>query len=439
MQAAADDRPHLVILGGGFAGLYAARALKDAPVRITLIDRRNHHLFQPLLYQVATAALAAPDVAEPIRKVFRHQRNVTVLLADATRIDPENRRVILADGEIGYDRLLLATGATHAYFGHDEWSRHAPGLKSIEDAFEIRRRVLLAFEAAEREKDPAKRRVWLTFVVVGAGPTGVELAGALREIAQRTLARDFRNFDPRETRVILVEGADRVLPPFPEELSAKARKLLESRGVEVRTGQVVTELDSRGVSIGDERIAARTVLWAAGVKASPLAGSLGAELDEKGRVLVEPDLSIAGHPEIFVAGDLAAVKQDGGWVPGVAQGAIQGGRHAALNIRRSLQGEASLPFHYKDLGTLATIGRSAAVAEIGRFRSSGLLAWVLWLVVHIMWLIGFRNRVIVLFEWAWAYITFQRSARVILDRPLTSDGPSASPASPEKEPPRDGG
>lgn len=414
------ELPHVVILGGGFAGLYAVRALKRAPFRITLIDRRNHHLFQPLLYQVATAALAAPDIAEPIRKIFRRQRNVTVLLAEATTIDLQNRRVLLADGEVAYDRLVVATGSTHAYFGHDAWSRHAPGLKSIEDAFEIRRRVLLAFEAAEREDDPEEQRVWLTFVVVGAGPTGVELAGALREIAQRTLARDFRNFDPRETRVILIEGSDRVLPPFPKALSRKARMLLEKRGVEVRTSRIVTGVDGEGVSIGEERIEARTVLWAAGVTASPLARSLGVALDEQGRVLVKPDLSVPGHPEVFVVGDLAAVKQDGEWVPGMAPAAIQEGRHAALNIRRSFEGKPCLPFQYKDRGMLATIGRSAAVAAIGPFRFSGFPAWALWLVVHIVSLIGFRNRLIVLFEWTWAYLTFQRSARVILDRPFGS-------------------
>jgi NADH dehydrogenase len=425
--SALREQPHVVILGGGFAGLYAVRALRNAPIRITLIDRRNHHLFQPLLYQVATAALAAPDVAEPIRKVFRRQRNVTVLLAEASAIDLRNRRVLLEDGEITYDRLVVATGATHAYFGHDEWSRHAPGLKSIEDAFEIRRRVLLAFEAAEREDDPGEQRLWLTFVVVGAGPTGVELAGALREIAQRTLARDFRNFDPRDTRVILIEGADRVLPLFPQELSRKARMLLERRGVKVRTGDMVTGVDAAGVSLGDERIRARTVLWAAGVRASPLAESLGVELEEQGRVLVKPDLSVPGHPEVFVVGDLAAVKKNSEWVPGMAPAAIQEGRHAALNIRRSFEGKPSLPFQYKERGMLATIGRSTAVAAIGRFRFSGFLAWTLWLVVHIVWLIGFRNRLSVLFEWTWAYLTFQRSARVILDRSLGGHEPVSTP------------
>ena len=424
------DRPHVVIVGGGFGGLYAARALADAPVRVTLVDRRNHHLFQPLLYQVATAGLAAPQIASPIREVLRRQANVTVLLGDVRAIDPAKRRVVLGDGELFYDALIVAAGSTTSYFGNDEWEEHAPGLKSVEDAFEIRRRVLLAFEAAERETDEAVRRAWLTFVIVGAGPTGVELAGALRDIAQRTLARDFRNFDTRETRVVLLDALDRVLPPFPEELSAKARVLLEKRGVEVKTGAKVTNIDAGGVDLeGGERYEARTVLWAAGVKASPLGRCLGADLDRGGRVIVNADLSVPGRPEVFVVGDLAAVRRDGGWVPGMAPGAIQEGRHAAANVRRLLAGEPTRPFEYFDKGMLATIGRSSAVAAIGRLRFAGFFAWVLWLFVHILYLIGFRNRIAVLFEWTWAYLTFQRSARVILDRPVGREPRSKPPSS----------
>jgi NADH dehydrogenase len=423
-----DETPHVVIIGGGFAGLYAARALGRAPVRVTLVDRRNHHLFQPLLYQVATAALAAPDVAAPIRKVLRRQTNATVLLAEARAIDVERRRVVLADGELAYDQLIVATGSTHAYFGHDEWARFAPGLKGLEDALEIRRRLLVAFETAEREADPAARKPWLTFVVIGAGPTGVELAGAMREIAQRTLARDFRNFDPRETRVVLLDAAPRVLPSFPEELSASARALLERRGVEVRTGAAVTAIDAQGVTAGDARIEARTVVWAAGVQASSLARSLGAPLDKAGRVLVEPDLTVPGHPDVYVVGDLAAVRAGGGWVPGMAPGAIQEGRHAAANVLATIAGRPRRAFRYHDRGLLATIGRSAAVAEVFGLKLSGFLAWVVWLFVHVLWLIGFRNRVVVMFEWAWAYLTYQRSARVILERPVAgaADAPSST-------------
>jgi NADH dehydrogenase len=437
---AATPAAHVVILGAGFAGLYAARALRRAPVRVTIIDRRNHHLFQPLLYQVAMAGLGPADIAAPIRFVLRHQQNASVLLAEATALDAVRRRVVLADGEVAYDYLIVATGATHAYFGHDEWERFAPGLKTIEDADEIRRRILLAFEAAEREGDPAARHRLLTFVIVGAGPTGVELAGALREIAQRTLARDYRNFDPRTTRVVLLEAGDRVMPAFPELSSRAARRLLEARGVEVRTGARVTGVDARGVSLGAERIEAATVLWAAGVQASPLARSLGVPLDRQGRVPVEPDLSVPGHPEILVVGDLAAVRQGDGWVPGLAPAAIQEGKFAAAAIRRRLRGQPPRAFRYFDMGMLATIGRAAAVASIGGFRFAGFFAWLLWIFVHIAWLIGFRNRFVVLFEWAWAYFTYQRSARVILDRgaeppaePPARRAPSA--ASPRGVPP----
>jgi NADH dehydrogenase len=406
-----------VIVGGGFGGLYAARALAGAALSVTLVDRRNHHLFQPLLYQVATAALAAPDIAAPIRRVLREQTNATVLLADVTAIDTASKRVVLDDGELTYDYLVLAAGMESGYFGHDAWEAHAPSLKTLEDAFEVRRRIFSAFERAEREPDADARRPWLTFCVIGAGPTGVELAGALREIATRTLARDFRNFDPAETRVVIVDLAERVLPAFPEALSNKARALLERRGVELRLGARVTGIDAAGVQVGDEQVPARTVLWAAGVRPSPLAGSLGAPLARDGRVAVEPDLSIAGHPQVFVVGDLAAVRQSNGeWVPGMAPGAIQEGRHAARNIRRLTAGDAATPFRYADRGMLATIGRAAAVARIGRLELAGFTAWVLWLVVHVFWLVGFRSRVVVTFEWAWAYFTYQRSARVLVGR-----------------------
>jgi NADH:quinone reductase (non-electrogenic) len=416
MDGAPTDGRHVVIVGGGFAGLYAARVLGGTDVRVTLVDWRNHHLFQPLLYQVATAALAAPDIAAPIRKVLERDANVTVLLAEVTAIDVARRRIALADGALDYDLAILAPGTVHHYFGHDDWRRHAPGLKSLADAFTIRRRVLLAFEHAERAADTAARLPWLTFVVIGAGPTGVELAGALREIAQRTLARDFRRFDPGATRVILVDAADRVLPAFPERCSRDARRLLERCGVELRLGVHASAIDACGVEVDGERLAARTVLWAAGVRPSPLGRTLGVPLTRDGRVLVAPDLSLPGHPEVFVAGDLAAVRQpDGTWVPAMAPGAIQMGRHAARNVLRTAHGETTAPFRYADRGMLATIGRSAAVARIGRLHVSGFAAWVLWLFVHVFWLIGFRNRAVVLFEWAWAYLTWQRSARVIVD------------------------
>ncbi len=415
--------PHVVILGGGFGGLYAAKALRRTPVRITLVDRRNHHLFQPLLYQVATAGLSAIDVGEPIRRVLRRQRNVTVLMAEARRVDPERRRVELDGGRaLDYDFLIVATGATHSYFGRDDWAEHAPGLKSLEEALEIRRRALVAFERAELEEDDERRRAWLTFVVIGAGPTGAELAGALSEIARHTLAGDFRRFDPSEARIVLLEGGDRVLPSFPAELSAKAHHQLERLGVEVRTGAMVTGVDEDGVRFGEERLAARTVLWAAGVKASPLGASLGAPLDRAGRVQVAPDLTVPGRPELFVIGDLAAVEQDGRPVPGVAPAAIQQGRHAARNVRRALAGRPSRPFRYRDRGSMATLGRKAAVAVIGGVRLSGLVAWLAWLLVHILFLIGFRNRVVVLFEWAKSYLTYSRSARLILHEAASDEG-----------------
>ncbi|MFO0909416.1 MAG: NAD(P)/FAD-dependent oxidoreductase [Isosphaeraceae bacterium] len=430
-MADAHPLPHVVILGGGFGGLRLAQRLRRDRVRITLLDRRNHHLFQPLLYQVATAALNPSDIASPIRRILRHQRNVEVLLAEATAIDVAGRCVRLEGGTIGYDRLVLATGATHSYFGRDEWEEFAPGLKTIDDALELRRRVLYAFEAAEKANDPATRAAWLTFIVVGGGPTGVEMAGALSEIARQTLAHDFRRIDPTQARVILLEGSSRVLPPYVPELSASAQRQLERLGVEVRVGARVTNIDAEGVSIGDERIGSRTVVWAAGVAASPLARSLEVPLDRAGRVLVEPDLSVPGHPEIFVIGDLAAVVQDGQPVPGVAPAALQMADQTAVNLRRSLAGKPTTPFHYHDKGSMATIGRASAVADFGRVKLSGLLAWLAWLFVHILFLIGFRNRFIVLFQWAWSYFTYDRGARLITGppvetRPTESNTPSAA-------------
>ena len=403
-------------MGGGFGGLAAARALRGAPARVVLLDRRNHHLFQPLLYQVATAGLSPAEIAAPIRRILRGQENVTVLLADVTAIDAERKRVLLADGEVAYDHLIVGTGVTHSYFGHDEWARFAPGLKTLDDALEIRRRALLAFERAEREPDPEKRRRWLTFVVIGGGPTGVEMAGAFAEIARDTLPRDFRRIDPRTTRVILVEAGARILPAYPEDLSDKAARQLEALGVQVWTGAAVTGIDAEGVELGNHRLAAGTVVWAAGVQASPLARTLGAPLDRAGRVKVTPDLTVPGRPEIQVIGDLAAVEYSGRPVPGVAPAAMQMGRHAGANIARMLRGEARRAFRYRDKGSLATIGRSRAVAVIGALKLWGFVAWLAWLLVHIFFLIGFRNRFVVLFTWAWAYTTHQRSARLILER-----------------------
>ncbi|MCI0722579.1 MAG: NAD(P)/FAD-dependent oxidoreductase [Acidobacteria bacterium] len=406
--------PRVVIVGGGFGGLYAARAFRGKSVQVTLVDRRNHHLFQPLLYQVATAALSPGDIAHPIRAILRRQKNVRVFLAEAVSVELKGRRLILRDGSIPYDYLILATGARHAYFGHDEWEDHAPGLKSLEDALEIRRRILLAFERAEREPDAQQRRALLTFVIVGAGPTGVELAGAIAEIARQVIVSDFRAIDPRDARVILVEAGPRVLPTFPEELSLAAEGSLNKLGVEVQKNRLVTSIEPARVRLGQEVIEAATVLWAAGVTASPLAQSLGAPLDRAGRVRVEPDLTISGHPEVLVIGDLAAfTHQTGNPLPGVCPVAIQQGRQAARNILRAIDGLPSESFHYWDKGNLATIGRAHAVADLGRFRISGVVAWLAWLFVHVFFLIGFRNRVLVIFEWAWAYITYQRGARLI--------------------------
>jgi len=415
-------RPRVVIIGGGFGGLYAARALRNARVDVTLVDRRNFHLFQPLLYQVATASLNPGDIASPLRNILRRQKNARIWLAEAKSIDVAGRRVLLEDGTLEYDYLILATGATHAYFGHAEWERFAPGLKTVEDAFELRRRFLLAFEKAEREPDPAKRRELTTFVIVGAGPTGVELAGAMAEIAQKVMPREFRAVDTKATRVLLLEGADRVLPAYPEALSTKARRQLEKLGVEVRTSSFVTDIDEGCVRIGDERVAACNVFWAAGVAASKLGASLGVPLDKAGRVLVEPDLTIPGHREVFVIGDLAHAVQDGGMVPGVAQGAMQGGRFVARTIENDLRGKDRGIFRYRDKGSLATIGRAAAVADFGSLRISGFIAWVVWVFIHILYLIGFRNRAIVMMQWAWAYLTYQRGIRLITDRQAGGTG-----------------
>jgi len=404
-----SDAKRVVIIGGGFGGLYAAKTLARTNVRITLVDRRNYHLFQPLLYQVATAALNPSDIAAPIRAVLRKQKNVSVIMGEATGIDLDHKIVQLADGELAYDLLIIATGATHSYFGHPEWEANAPGLKTIEDALEIRRRVLRAFEAAERETDPERQQAWLNFVIVGGGPTGVELAGALSEIARQTMIRDFRRINSSSARVILIEGLNRVLPPYPAVLSEKAADQLRGLGVEVMTGKIVTGITDHDVRIGDTIIPTRTVLWAAGVQASPLARALGCPLDRAGRVVVEPDLSVPGHPEAFVIGDLAAVPD----VPGVAPAAIQEGTHTAKNIARIVANQPTVPFHYWDKGSLATIGRAAGVADFGRLKLSGFLAWSAWLAVHIFFLIGFRNRILVILQWAWAYVTFQRGARLI--------------------------
>lgn len=408
------SQPHVVIIGGGFGGLYAARALRRAPVRVTLLDRRNHHLFQPLLYQVATAALSPGDIASPIRWILRRQANVEVLLAHATAVDADRRIVILADGEVPYDYLIVATGATHAYFGHDEWRPRAPGLKTLEDALDIRRRVLLAFERAERETDSARRRALLTFVVIGGGPTGVEMAGALAEISRQSLARNFRHFDPGSARILLLEGGGSLLAAFPEPLRAFAFQDLKRLGVEVRINSVVTEVEQGRVMVGPDRIDADTVLWAAGVAASPIGRSLHVPLDRAGRVRVEPELTVPGHRNVFVIGDLAALEDGHGKpLPGVAQVAMQMGEHAVKNILRSLEGQPLRAFRYKNLGDMATIGRASAVADFGSFRLTGWFAWLAWLFVHLMNLIGFRNRLVVLVQWAWAYFSYQRAVRLI--------------------------
>jgi NADH dehydrogenase len=413
-----------VILGGGFGGLDAARALRGAAVRVTLIDRHNYHLFQPLLYQVATASLSAGDVAAPIRSILRSQQNVKVLLADVRGIDVAAKRVLLdaggKDGEaaVDYDYLIIATGAAHAYFGHPEWARRALGLKTLDDALDIRRQVLLAFEAAERETDPEAQRRLLTFVIVGGGPTGVELAGALAEIARQSLTQDFRAIHPESARILLIEGSPHVLATFPPGLRDAAAASLARLGVEVRTGTVVTEVDAEGVKIGNERISAQTVLWAAGVAASPVGRSLGVPLDRAGRVPAESTLQVPGRPGVFVVGDICALQQDGKWLPGVAQVAKQGGQQAAKNVLRAVRGQPLQPFRYRDYGNMATIGRGSAVADIGPLKVSGFFAWLIWVLIHIFWLIGFRNRLAVMSQWAFSYATMQRGVRLITGEKL---------------------
>ena len=430
-----SPEPHVVIIGGGFAGLHAARALDGAPVRVTLLDRHNYHLFQPLLYQVATASLSPADVASPIRWILRHQQNVSVLLAEARGIDPVGKRVLIDPGPAGaaavsYDYLIVAAGATHSYFGHPEWAAGAPGLKTLDDALAMRQRVLLAFEAAEREPDGDRQRRFLTFVIVGGGATGVELAGALAEIARQSLRHDFRHIRPESARIVVIEGSPHVLPAFPAHLREAARRSLERLGVEVRTGSIVTGVDAHGIvchastpgpdgaAAADEHLAAETVLWAAGVAASPLAGALGVPLDRAGRVLVDTTLAVPGRQEVFVVGDLCALLQDGTLLPGVAQVAMQQGAHAARNILCATRGEPLAPFRYRDYGTMAVIGRGAAVAVVGPIRASGFLAWLSWLFLHIFWLVGFRSRLAVMGEWAWAYMTSQRRVRLITGEKL---------------------
>lgn len=412
------SRPHIVIVGGGFAGLAAARQFRGKAVDVTLIDRTNHHLFQPLLYQVATASLAPSDITVPIRWILRDERNVTVLLGTVLALDVHLKQLYLNDavGPVRYDYLIVATGARHSYFGNDQWEAYAPGLKSLEDALEIRRRFLLAFEHAERAENPAEREALMTFVIVGGGPTGVELAGTITEIAHKAMPKDFRRIDTRRSRIILLEGGSRILPYFPESLSRRAQTDLKNIDVDVRTNSIVTNITDHGVHIGDTFIPTRNVFWAAGNQASPLAESLGVELDRVGRVLVEPDLSIPGHQEVFVVGDLAAVKRDNDmWVPGVAPAANQEGSHAATNIMRLVTGKGTLPFRYFHKGDLATIGRNRAIGVFGKFKIAGYSAWLMWLFIHILYLAGFRNRISVLVQWAYAYLTFQRGVRLITE------------------------
>jgi NADH dehydrogenase len=407
-------KPRIIIVGGGFGGLSAAHALRAAAVDVLLIDRGNHHTFQPLLYQVATAGLAAPSIAAPLRHILRRQRNATVLLGEARRVDIECKTVDVDGVSHPYAFLIVATGSTHAYFGHDEWAPYAPGLKTLDDALRIRARILTAFERAEATTDPAEQMEWLTFVIVGAGATGVELAGTLAEIARHTLKREFRRIDPAAARVLLIEAGSRVLPAFPPSLSDKARRQLERLGVVVRAGHAVTRVDDRGVWMGEERIATRTALWAAGVAASPLGATLGVALDRAGRVQVTSELTVAGHPEVFIAGDLTATPDGMSPIPAIAPAAKQMGRYAAEAILARLSGRPGKPFRYRHAGSLATIGRMAAVADFGRVRLSGTLAWWIWLTAHVYFLIGFRNRLVVLIDWAEAYWSYRRGARIII-------------------------
>lgn len=417
---AVHECPRIVIVGAGFGGLYATRTFSHAAVQLTVIDRHNYHLFQPLLYQVATAGLSPSDIAYPIRSVLRRQKNTRVMQAQVLAIKPREHRVVMADGVVDYDYLIVATGARHSYFGHPEWEKFAPGLKGVTDALTIRRRILGAFEQAEREPDEARRRAWLTFVIVGGGPTGLELAGAIAELAFTVMVQDFRRIDSREARVILVQAMQRVLPTYPEALSAEAEQALRRLGVEVHTNTAVTAIQPGWVAVGEQRIPAATVLWAAGVAPSPLARSLGVPLDHTGRVLVEPDLSIPGHPEVFVIGDLAAcVDQTGLPLPGLAAVAVQQGHYVARHILNRIEGQSDDPFRYVDKGTLATIGRGKAVADFPVLRMSGFWAWLAWLAVHLFLLIGFRNRFLVLFKWTWALMTSQHGARIMIDGQAT--------------------
>jgi NADH dehydrogenase len=428
--------PHVLILGGGFAGIYAAKALRNAPVRVTVVDRRNHHLFQPMLYQVATAGLNPSDIASPIRSILRDSDNTEVLLAEVAAIDVERREVRLGDGTIlTYDYLIVGTGARHSYFGHDEWEPLAPGLKSLEDALEIRRRVLLAFERAERESDPVRRHAYLTFVIVGGGPTGVEMAGAVAEIRRYALRRDFRHIDPREATVMLLEGGPRLLPSYPESLSEDAKQELRRLGVEVRTETLVTDIRPGSVWAAGWTIPTQTVVWAAGNTASPLLKSLGTPLDRMGRAIVEPDCTIPGHPEVFVLGDAAHFEQaGGGTLPGVSPVAIQMGEYTARTIEGDLAGRPRRAFSYWDKGQLAVIGRGRAVADIWKLHFGGFLAWLVWIFVHVFFLIGFRNRVLVLLQWAWSYVTYRRGARLITEEVQPRGGSLASPGSPAPSP-----
>lgn len=414
-EGAGKEKPHVLIIGGGFGGLYAARALKRKPVRVTLLDRRNHHLFQPMLYQVATAALNPSDIAAPIRSVLRNQPNAEVLLGEVESIEPARRRVVLTDGaDFTYDYLIVATGARHSYFGHDEWELFAPGLKSIEDALTIRQRVLLAFEKAEREPDPVRRQALLTFVVVGGGPTGVEMAGAVAELRRYALRRDFRRIDPGEATVLLLEGGPRLLPWYPRSLSDKAKHELRRLGVEVRTETMVTNIRPGSVAAAGWTIPTQTIIWAAGNVASPVLRTLDAPLDNAGRAIVEPDCTVPGHPEIFVLGDAALFNhQPGGSLPGICPVAIQMGQYAARTIVGDLKGRPRRAFKYWDKGQLSVIGRGRAVADIWKLHFAGFLAWLIWTFVHIFFLIGFRNRVLVMIQWAWSYLTFGRGARLI--------------------------
>jgi NADH dehydrogenase len=424
-------KPNVVIIGAGFGGLQAARAMARYPVQVTLIDRRNHHTFQPLLYQVATAGLSPGEIAAPIRWIVRGQRNIEVLMDEVQGFDLDKRTVKMPDRDITYDYLIVATGASHAYFGHEEWEPLAPGLKSVEDALEIRRRVLLAFELAERAATDNETPFPLNFVVVGGGPTGVELAGTLAEIARYALENEFRGINPASTRIILLEGGPRVLAAYPEDLSKSAEEQLHSLGVEVHTSAMVTKIEPAAVYMGDTAIPSAVTLWAAGVAASPLGKKLGVPLDRAGRVLVNDDLSVPGHSEVFVVGDLAALKDEKGkWLPGVAPVAMQEGKAAAHNIGRELQGTPRKNFHYFDKGSLATIGRSAGIAQFGKIHISGFVAWLAWLFVHIFFLIGFRNRIIVLIQWAWSYLTYERGARLITGR---TDLPSWQALHPEEK------